>query len=100
MASSPASVRTRSRRPCAAITRARSGTASPGSPGRPAPSLDFLTGKRAHIPCYDALLSGQRGAMGNHEHLIWIDLEMTGLPVSYTHLRAHETGRNLVCRLL
>src|SRR5678809_1659728 len=25
-------------------------------------------------------------------------LEQT--PVSYTHLRAHETGRNLVCRLL
>ena len=27
---------------------------------------------------------------------------MTGLrkAVSYTHLRAHETGRNLVCRLL
>src|SRR5665213_1704647 len=24
----------------------------------------------------------------------------TVLPVSYTHLRAHETGRNLVCRLL
>ena len=23
-----------------------------------------------------------------------------GEPVSYTHLRAHETGRNLVCRLL
>ena len=23
-----------------------------------------------------------------------------GDPVSYTHLRAHETGRNLVCRLL
>src|SRR5665213_3848441 len=22
------------------------------------------------------------------------------MPVSYTHLRAHETGRNLVCRLL
>ena len=22
------------------------------------------------------------------------------LAVSYTHLRAHETGRNLVCRLL
>ena len=22
------------------------------------------------------------------------------LTVSYTHLRAHETGRNLVCRLL
>ena len=27
---------------------------------------------------------------------IWLGLE----PVSYTHLRAHETGRNLVCRLL
>src|SRR5665213_1134644 len=24
----------------------------------------------------------------------------TPTPVSYTHLRAHETGRNLVCRLL
>ena len=28
-------------------------------------------------------------------------LAMRGFfPVSYTHLRAHETGRNLVCRLL
>ena len=26
--------------------------------------------------------------------------EMNDYPVSYTHLRAHETGRNLVCRLL
>src|SRR5665213_423241 len=25
---------------------------------------------------------------------------ISSLPVSYTHLRAHETGRNLVCRLL
>ena len=25
---------------------------------------------------------------------------LTSGPVSYTHLRAHETGRNLVCRLL
>ena len=28
-----------------------------------------------------------------------VDAERT-VPVSYTHLRAHETGRNLVCRLL
>src|SRR5678810_1114963 len=28
------------------------------------------------------------------EHRPWL------MPVSYTHLRAHETGRNLVCRLL
>ena len=27
-------------------------------------------------------------------------LERNEKPVSYTHLRAHETGRNLVCRLL
>ena len=26
--------------------------------------------------------------------------ESMSTPVSYTHLRAHETGRNLVCRLL
>src|SRR5678809_1175798 len=25
---------------------------------------------------------------------------LTGCSVSYTHLRAHETGRNIVCRLL
>ena len=30
-----------------------------------------------------------------------ISVNLTGpYPVSYTHLRAHETGRNLVCRLL
>ena len=28
------------------------------------------------------------------------DLNGCERPVSYTHLRAHETGRNLVCRLL
>eukprot|EP01017_Pseudomicrothorax_dubius_P042691 TRINITY_DN7005_c0_g2_i1.p1 TRINITY_DN7005_c0_g2~~TRINITY_DN7005_c0_g2_i1.p1 ORF type:complete len:143 (+),score=55.32 TRINITY_DN7005_c0_g2_i1:466-894(+) len=28
------------------------------------------------------------------------DMRSTARPVSYTHLRAHETGRNLVCRLL
>src|SRR5674476_951530 len=32
----------------------------------------------------------------------WINLckYFINNPVSYTHLRAHETGRNLVCRLL
>eukprot|EP01017_Pseudomicrothorax_dubius_P033728 TRINITY_DN4543_c0_g1_i2.p1 TRINITY_DN4543_c0_g1~~TRINITY_DN4543_c0_g1_i2.p1 ORF type:complete len:154 (-),score=27.28 TRINITY_DN4543_c0_g1_i2:12-473(-) len=28
------------------------------------------------------------------------DVTPSPIPVSYTHLRAHETGRNLVCRLL
>ena len=27
-------------------------------------------------------------------------MRIRNVPVSYTHLRAHETGRNLVCRLL
>ena len=36
---------------------------------------------------------------------IWLTNETAGqaigfCSVSYTHLRAHETGRNLVCRLL
>ena len=29
-----------------------------------------------------------------------LDGTLSFIPVSYTHLRAHETGRNLVCRLL
>ena len=28
------------------------------------------------------------------------NVRSVGVAVSYTHLRAHETGRNLVCRLL
>ena len=42
-----------------------------------------LAEQDGYEPAYDFLLA-QRGA--------WT--------VSYTHLRAHETGRNLVCRLL
>src|SRR5665213_3915997 len=30
----------------------------------------------------------------------WMRVSSSARPVSYTHLRAHETGRNLVCRLL
>ena len=41
-----------------------------------------------------AILSGQDAAFA-----LTIAIP-TGIPVSYTHLRAHETGRNLVCRLL
>src|SRR5678809_994984 len=58
----------------------------------------------------EELMRGERYARGH-------DLEVVGFyhshpdcpavpsqydlePVSYTHLRAHETGRNLVCRLL
>ena len=44
--------------------------------------------------------------MENKEVIIVEDIIDSGrtlhylIPVSYTHLRAHETGRNLVCRLL
>src|SRR5678809_1745796 len=31
---------------------------------------------------------------------MWAHNSLCTNPVSYTHLRAHETGRNLVCRLL
>src|SRR5678810_754859 len=37
------------------------------------------------------------GGGNNASHL---KAHFTMTPVSYTHLRAHETGRNLVCRLL
>src|SRR5665213_3553267 len=33
------------------------------------------------------------------EGMVRLDAD-TSMSVSYTHLRAHETGRNLVCRLL
>ena len=39
---------------------------------------------------------GERGKGGK----IKADRRVLIVPVSYTHLRAHETGRNLVCRLL
>src|SRR5674476_639562 len=37
-----------------------------------------------------------RGTIELAPNLAWKGI----VPVSYTHLRAHETGRNLVCRLL
>src|SRR5665213_3872848 len=38
---------------------------------------------------------------GNKFIPVYVTENMVGhKPVSYTHLRAHETGRNLVCRLL
>ena len=36
----------------------------------------------------------------HQETLDKIDEAIDAIAVSYTHLRAHETGRNLVCRLL
>src|SRR5678810_1483122 len=57
----------------------------------------------AHIKAASAIeqlrnLAVSRIYLDNIDHLTayWVSLGS----VSYTHLRAHETGRNLVCRLL
>ena len=53
--------------------------------------LDKVCEKYGHTFSYSEVLLG--GA----------SIDVHGVPltaVSYTHLRAHETGRNLVCRLL
>src|SRR5665213_2758377 len=49
-------------------------------------TIDLGQFRRPHGIYYDA--------RSNHVYVT------TEKPVSYTHLRAHETGRNLVCRLL
>src|SRR5665213_3689978 len=51
-----------------------------------------VTGGKERIRAFDRLRGGAS---------VLSDAEIVELhPVSYTHLRAHETGRNLVCRLL
>src|SRR5665213_3711782 len=53
-------------------------------------------------------VTGQWSVRDIIAHVTWWEQEAlkslpvirSGGPVSYTHLRAHETGRNLVCRLL
>src|SRR5674476_234181 len=50
--------------------------------------LKILEGTEAHVP-------PQGGR--KHPHQEFIQIDTTNIPVSYTHLRAHETGRNLVC---
>src|SRR5665213_3200996 len=49
------------------------------------------------LPLHDsgeAITTNADGSRGAETFLYYV------MPVSYTHLRAHETGRNLVCRLL
>ena len=44
---------------------------------------------------------GQRAAEASIEHHLQKRVAVAvGLPVSYTHLRAHETVLDIVCRLL
>ena len=80
-----------------------------------APEAGILPGQLSALPLFD----GERGeafvnwleAIENAEATYgWTDTNVLSVvrskggpkiaAVSYTHLRAHETGRNLVCRLL
>src|SRR5665213_2416805 len=48
---------------------------------------------------FGALVFGHIGDLVGRKYTFIITITCMGT-VSYTHLRAHETGRNLVCRLL
>eukprot|EP00658_Telonema_sp_P-2_P078966 TRINITY_DN7525_c0_g1_i9.p1 TRINITY_DN7525_c0_g1~~TRINITY_DN7525_c0_g1_i9.p1 ORF type:complete len:123 (+),score=16.98 TRINITY_DN7525_c0_g1_i9:400-768(+) len=48
-----------------------------------------------HLGCLPTAPSGRVGALGQKGGYTYYTL-----PVSYTHLRAHETPEHLVCRLL
>ena len=66
---------------------------------KPSGALQVLqeAGRRqmeAQKPSYEEILEAGKALM-----LSRIDMKIYDA-VSYTHLRAHETGRNLVCRLL
>ena len=54
-----------------------------------------VLGERSYVACWNETYSG-RSPLNFWEY----DGGDFLAPVSYTHLRAHETGRNLVCRLL
>src|SRR5665213_3127911 len=55
---------------------------------------DFVQDSAASYSAFGAARGDRVGRVENVVTLI------DAAPVSYTHLRAHETGRNLVCRLL
>src|SRR5674476_1643551 len=50
----------------------------------------------AHLVINRVVWSHEQKDVGRLSHITF----ERRIPVSYTHLRAHETGRNLVCRLL
>src|SRR5450756_864966 len=53
------------------------------------------------VPFFHELAVSQRQrARPDKAHVALEDIEELGQPVSYTHLRAHETRHDLVCRLL
>ena len=64
----------------------------------------FIPRKRSHPSMIDKLSMFHKSAYYHAQHSTTSNryrayIHFSGA-VSYTHLRAHETGRNLVCRLL
>src|SRR5674476_1691413 len=53
--------------------------------------------RQGELGIWASLLGQEAAQVGSARALRHQDY---AFPVSYTHLRAHETGRNLVCRLL
>src|SRR5450759_4641526 len=64
----------------------------------PREALSTLEGREAHAVAL-AQVTGfcKCLSQGSHQHGLVL---YGGIPVSYTHLRAHETRHDLVCRLL
>ena len=73
--------------------------------------IDVMVADASHEVYVDTILETIRNAAAvrgtgiaerTHEYVATKMKEGKAIiaPVSYTHLRAHETGRNLVCRLL
>src|SRR5678809_193870 len=64
------------------------------------PSITIVDGNGNDLPgaaiCNGSSITLYSNGSGDQP----ISFSWTSIPVSYTHLRAHETGRNLVCRLL
>src|SRR5678809_1814972 len=68
------------------------------APTIPAPLIRVRTGTPIHITIHNSF-DDTLIVRGLSDRSPAVD-SLILLPVSYTHLRAHETGRNLVCRLL
>ena len=64
--------------------------------------LNMMSGQGQKV---DALIAGAASFANNAKEQLFYEFvqnayDASADSVSYTHLRAHETGRNLVCRLL
>src|SRR5450756_2828844 len=72
-----------------------------GNVGEAIATINELHGRGAHVAALD-VPSGLDATTGQHSTCVVADVTLSfgGITVSYTHLRAHETRHDLVCRLL